>query len=540
MDQKWKNNLLIWLLFFLLTAILYWEARFAGMVMDYTGWLEKFDGKPWTDVFQCFGFPANQQLAIGFLYLMVEVIGQKELVWSIVYWSFHTTNALLLYHLLKDIFGLFDIGKREERAFIAALLWLCCCYQGEVVIWKVSQNYFLLALINLLMLRAYLRYFITKQSKHFWRASVLFVLALFTFEQALVNIAVVFIIYFGLVWTQKLSFDRTTMTKVALPMILSVIIYFVSSFVWIGDWVGHYGSDAHLSFDIPLIAGNYARFFLKYLMYWRFYDYSSKEFIVKSMDHWYWLVILILAVIQGLKYYYTRQKSEKILSLVLLGLVLVMFLPVSNLHMVWQGVSSGDRYGYFPSMFFFPWLAILIYQWRYNHQLFIAIALLVINVSLLGNTTNAWKSNQYLNKHLTDAYKWEDEDLVLFLNSPDNFNNTFLFIDVNHHGFQDALEYYGRKQLKGEVYDVIQYNMFTTNDGVSVNTINENEFVVSLNQWGNWWFNKGIGASKNIESPYFTLEIEHWYCYRLKLKPSAKDAVLIYQDGPELKEVKRH
>lgn len=527
------------LLFLVLTILLYWESRYAGMVMDYTGWIEKFEGKPWTDVFVCFGFPANQQVAIAFLYLMVEIVGQHELIWSLIYWIFHAVNALLLYLLLKDLFVIFQLKYAEWRSFVCALLWLCCCYHGEVVIWKVTQNYFVLAFFNLLMLRDYLRFFLSGLSKYYWRATALFIIALFTFEQALVNIAMVLLLMGALIAAGKIAFDKKVMMRITLPMLMSIGVYFLVSFLWIGDWVGHYGSEAHLSFDIKLILANYARYFLKYIAYWRFYDYSSKEFLFHWMGNWSWLILLILGALMLLVLRKLKSRSLIVLTVLMAVFTVLMFLPVSNLHMVWEGVSSGERYTYFASMFYFPLIILMLSPLLETVQLFTAIGLLVVNVSLLSPTTDAWKNNQYIYRNLVDAYRWEEEELVLFLNSPDNFNNTFLFIDKDQHGFEDALIYYGKKNIAGEVYDVVQYNMFTINDGVSVKKVGEDEFIVEFNQWGNWWFHNGIGAPKKIDAPYYTLEIEEWYYYRIKLKPNAKDAVLIYQDGPELKEFKR-
>jgi hypothetical protein len=81
--------------------------------------------------------------------------------------------------------------------------------------------------------------------------------------------------------------------------------------------------------------------------------------------------------------------------------------------------------------------------------------------------------------------------------------------------------------------------MTTINDGVSVKKVSHDTVIVTLNQWGNWWWRSGRGA-ENYENHLYKVQFDYngcGNCYRLILKDSTVKKTLIYQDGYQLKEL---
>ena len=82
--------------------------------------------------------------------------------------------------------------------------------------------------------------------------------------------------------------------------------------------------------------------------------------------------------------------------------------------------------------------------------------------------------------------------------------------------------------------------MTTPTDGVNVKQIAPDTLLVTFNQWGNWWWKKGLGAS-NYETTDYKVILNFkdcGRCYALVLKNKNPARVYLYQDGDDLKEFK--
>jgi hypothetical protein len=151
-----------------------------------------------------------------------------------------------------------------------------------------------------------------------------------------------------------------------------------------------------------------------------------------------------------------------------------------------------------------------------------------------------WYHAENVRHHLVENYHWWDGDNIIFLNAPDDIKGMYIFrAPPDFSGLAESVELEKQRKINAHSFEVAQYNLTSINDGVSVKTPSRDTVIVTLNQWGNWWWRGGKGAS-NYENDIFKVQFDYngcGNCYRLILKDSTVKNTLIYQVGYELKEV---
>src|SRR5678815_6014516 len=100
----------IFLFFSILVLALYFPARQAGFVTDFYGWQEKFNSSSYAGVFNTFGWHANQQVAVFFMYTFYLLFGVSGWGWYIGFSLLHALNGLLAFKFFKRLFQNFKIN----------------------------------------------------------------------------------------------------------------------------------------------------------------------------------------------------------------------------------------------------------------------------------------------------------------------------------------------------------------------------------------------------------------------------------------------
>ena len=94
------------------------------------------------------------------------------------------------------------------------------------------------------------------------------------------------------------------------------------------------------------------------------------------------------------------------------------------------------------------------------------------------------------------------------------------------------------KDFEKKVSEILEYNMMTLSDSVTVEKISDSELKVTFAQWGNWWWSNGIGAS-DYSTPEYDVKIDEWsHSYLLSFKNKPANAVYLYQCGEHWRELK--
>lgn len=526
------------MLFALLTHCFYHPTWNAGFVTDFTGLLWRFDGSNFWDVFNCFGFPALEQFLNLCLYLFYQLFGKNPLAWYVLFTSFHLLNALLVWKFNTLVLHALKIEFAERIALFATLFFLLSPFHTEVVVWKVCLNFLM---VSCFMLGSMIQMILWMEGrkKHPYLALLLFFLALFTFELAIMLpvLCVVLIVFLPVKPIEGRSRPEA-LKKLILPQFTLLGVYFLLNKLVLGEWVGHYGPEVHFNFDGLLMSSNGLAYFFKLLAFSRYWEHGHKEafliFLQKPPVAILGLIVGLSLVLYGAFGRVSRKLKVIALSLACFGLTVG---PVSNLYFYYIQYLENDRYSYLPAAFFFLFLSLLLsYLPRRTYHVF-AVAFIGISALLLWRTNQHWKSSTLVYQGLLDSFEWYDAPEVYLLNLPDNYKGVLLFRDFTQQNlaFADALKYIQEKPYEGKIYDVAQYNMVSINDGVNVAQDSTGLISVTFNQWGNWWWRKGIGMDKVVKKENYTLTNQGHH-YEIAFDTLHPKAVLLYQDSLKWKQ----
>ncbi len=318
-----------------------------------------------------------------------------------------------------------------------------------------------------------------------------------------------------------------------MPQLLILAGYFTLNKLILGAWVGHYGEGIHLNFNLPSMAGNLLKYFLKYLLFWREWTHGAREKLMLFCDKPAvgWMVLGLLLVFAGLVFFKKMSVRWRTAGLFWL-LFFAVLLPVSNLYVAWILQGENDRYGYLASLFFFTGISVLIFRLPKFWRIGLFGVWLCLSLFFLHRTTSYWQNGARIFYSLLEDFRWQEVEEVYVLAFPENYRGIPLFKDFSREdrALGDALKYAAGKQVKGKIYQIAQFNMTSPGDGVSVQQDSTNHFTVSFNQWGNWWWRNGIGTG-DYETEAYQFKVEGNGSKVFLKKPKAGTVVVFSVGG---------
>lgn len=532
-----KNGLILFL-FIAVVHFFYYPTWQSGFVTDFTGLAERIESRQFWDFLSSFDFPALQPVLNFFLFLFYKGFGTAGLPWYLVYTSLHILNAFLLHRLILQLSAHYGMNHAAFPAFAAASLFLLSPYATEVVVWKVSFSFLMVSALILFILINVLNWLKTRQSKYSNRVLILFIIALFTFELPLtVPFFVTVMLFFQYFHSGERQVLRTGFFKFLLPQLSIIGFYFILNKIVLGTWIGHYGAAVHLRFDLLEILSNYAKYSIKFLLFARYWEHSDKAWLFEQPSL---LVIISLIVMIGLLSWFLFFKKIAV-RFRLAGLFLLFFvialLPVINLYFNYLLLVENDRHGYFAALFFWAFFATGLSFLPGSIQRLLFAGWLIPSLFLLFFTNDNWAKATHLYRNLLSDFRWDGKKELYILNVPDNYNGILMLRDYSgeDQSVADALKHVQKKPFEGKIYEVIHYNMVTPGDGVSAQVDSTGNIIVTFNQWGNWWWRRGIGASDYETEQYRWANKGHFYVLQFKRKP--EEALFIYQQGGSWKEL---
>ncbi len=520
----------------ILTHLLYFPTWQSGFVTDFTGLAWRIESHRFLDFFNSFGFPALQPVLNFFLAIMYKGFHINGLPWYLAFTSLHIANAWLLFRLLRVLAVHFGASNTNFIAIAGSSLFLLSPYASEPVTWRVCLGFLLSSYFLLQMLRLSLQWLQTNHSKSLQYLLLLLFLALCTLEFAFVTpLLTLLLLLVHTLHTQEFSLLLKRIAISVLPQILLIGLY-LGLQAWVtGQWIGHHGAAVHLRF-VPLeMLGQGLQYLAKYALFARYFEHATKTTIFQSCHAapilWgSWCVLLALA--GSYLIFFKKLSGTMRLAGLLLPAFFIALLPVLNLYFNYLLLVEHDRYGYLAAMFFWPFVAALLTLLPRWLRYAIVAVLLVLSGFLLHKTNRYWQESTQVYQALWKDFQWYDAKVVYVLNLPDNYNGVPLFRDNagTHRALPDALQYLRRQPYEGQLYEVLQYNMTTPSDGVSVSSDAAQMLTTTFRQWGNWWWRRGIGAT-NYETSAYTIRLDGQSFHLQLLEPPPTDAVFIYQNG---------
>ncbi len=531
-------------LYFSIVHLLYWPTLQAGMVTDFSGLIQKLDQGSAADILNSFGFPSVQPFLNLIYYLQYTLFGLSPLAWYLLFSSLFVLCTWLLYLWLKKLGAVFGIDNAHKVAFWSGLVFLALPYQSEVMVWKVALSYLLVTNLALSLLILLLDWIKKPDRRRWWGIQLLFLLSLLTFELSYALPFLALLLFFSLRQNGGIQIgNKAFWGKMSLPLLGQLLGYFLLTRLAIGAWIGHYGASVHLGVDPIYVLGNFSRYFFKYLLFGRYLGPDVKAFLFEKVSALPYLFALFVVAVSALVFLLLRYKKLGAafqMSLLLLGLFVLALLPAITLYFNGLLFIENDRYGFLASAFFAGGLVSFFFGLPKMLRWGLLTVYLGAALFFSWKTNQYWQASSQVFRGLIHDFDYEDYDHVFILNLPDNLNGAVLFRDYSRQdlAFKDALEYVGQKKVNAQIHEVVQYNLTSLGDRVKVEKLDSSQVKVSFQQYGNWWWRRGLGAT-NYDNEWYRFENQGMY-YILELKKMPENSVLIYQEGREWKKVVNH
>lgn len=530
---------IVLLLFFGVTLITYYSTIGAGFVFDFLGWQRVYDLGSFADILNCFGYHGNHQTLHFFFYSIYKIFHINGLAWYLVFCCLHAINGWLLFLLLHAMTRHWNIQSQKWMLPFITLIFLLHPYCVEVVVWKACLHYLLSLTAILLLFLMVTQYLQDVNRRKLWFAWAIYFLSLFLLELSYIS-PVVITVFLGI--DACASKSRTTLRQKFIAgggfwglLVAGLLINRLT----LVAWVGHYGAETHLRIDVLGMMATELKYWTKHLFDARYFPFDLKnqmfDVVLSNPELVFFSMVAIISI--ALLYIIRIRKFSGNIHLGFFAIVAssLYILPVSNLFFYHLLLGTNDRFSYVPLVFCL--VAIFALLSKTSKWIWIPVLsiFLLLQIYLQQHTVLQWHQSSKVLHSLRDSFQWHDRSHVFVLNSPDNLNGIVMTSvrDVPS-GIEELLDYQTNRPFDGEMFDVLQYNMTSPNDGVTVEQTGPRELTVTFKQWGNWWHHRGQGASV-YENEYYKAEVLH-YPYRLTFKQLPPESAIIYQDGSEWKE----
>ena len=549
-SEKKNFTVVLFFVYLILALFLYRNTIGCRLVTDAQNWLVLYDTIGWSGIINSFGDQALHPGYHFFFFLSYKIFGTNEVGWYLLFTSLHALNALLIYLVFNKYLALIKISDNNLISLSASFLFLISPYQTEVVVWGATIHYLLVTAAVLITINLVILYIQKRKLFYIILILFLFCFAILSSELALCIPFIITLLFLFIKGDTTPLPKKEIFIRILLPLLLLTSFYFAANKLILGSWVGHYGASTHLKFSIGELISNFVKYVFKFLFFGNFFAGTLKEKFTILTDTKYVIYltggILIFFVFLYLSIKRFRTSINK--SIVLFLCFGAALLPVLNLdtallpdmNLFFNTLPiEGDRLGYLASAFIFLSLCVFLFSIYRKGAFIIVLLFSVISVFLLNKNLASWKNAGIIQNALEKNFDWEDSDRLFILNIPDNFNGAYLYRDNGSSSkFKTALQLKENTIINGDVYEILHFNMTSLDNGIITETIDSLTLKVSFEQWGNWWWRGGIGAS-DYENELYKVDIDEWsHAYIITFKQKRPEDIFIYQTGDSWQQVK--
>ena len=530
---------LVLILFFAFTLIAYYPTIGAGFVFDFLGWQRVYNLGSFGDILHCFGYPGNHQTLHFFFYSIYSIFHINGWAWYLIFGGLHALNGWLLYLWIISISKRWKIATPFWLPVLIGLIFLLHPYNVEAVVWKACLHYLLslgAILGQLLLITQYLN---NGKKQSLWLALLTYVASFFLLELSYVTPLVISLyVLIDHYASNQVTPLKKRMTVAGGMWGLLIFGLLINRFT-LGAWVGHYGAETHLNINVIGMMATEMKYWVKHFFDARYLPFNTKNLIFDNIlstpEVVFFFMVGCISVAILYILHIKRQSGAIHLACFATLASSLYILPVSNLFFYHLLLGTNDRFSYVPLLFCLVAVYALLTKTSKWIWLPLTTIILLVQIYLQHQTVRQWRDSAGVIHQLRDSFRWHDRSHVFVLNSPDNLNGIVMASvrDVPS-GIEELVTYQTDQPFEGKMFDVLQYNMTTPNDGVTVEQTGPLELTVTFKQWGNWWHYHGNGAS-SYENEFYKAEVLN-YPYRLTFKQLPEGSAIIYQDGKEWKE----
>jgi len=447
----------------------------------------------------------------------------------------HSLNAFLISLIALTILETINVNqsRRQFLPLLPGFLFLILPIHSEPVTWIAGRVDVIATFFYLLSFFFYLQY-----KAYFRPSQILLSFAFFFFallsKESVITLPIVILFYETYLYAiQKKQHDFIQIIYLPFIYFIVFIIYLVIRYVSIGAIIGGYGTEAHIVFNLLILARNFilyvARLFLPPLL--------SKKIVIITYFI-FSLIILALAfslqITGNLKTLWEKLNQTHKLLFFLTAAFIISLVPVISF-----GISAidtqGERMLYLPSVFFSVGLIIFLYSLIRNQVYFwLLIIVLFIFYSIQLHITNKnWIIAGETSKSIVQSLKLiGNADRLFIMNLPDNINGAYIL----RYGLANAAKLFLNTSNIKSVIIISLHTIKSPNDSAKV-TEKSNRYSIRLQSSNDLWMNMETPSSMAQINKTFKLTNCKQNGYDLTIQNLLKHDKLAYYSGSKLSQI---
>ncbi len=532
-----KQGLWVFSMLWLLTFIVYLPTAKAGWVIDAAGWLYNIRHLSFWDYINNAQsrIPSLYQFTQFTTYVFYRLFNANPYAWHTLMVTLHAINAFLVYTICKRLFSDSGISNAKTIAIAGVVLYTICPHISEVIVWEASFHYLQGFLLILLILSQAQRFHYAQHAKYAVLAVALFTCSAFSLE--VFYLTPWFILTLGLYYRFVLGYPASTFRRLLLYFFLPQLAVFGIQLLLLRmEYGAHF---AHIAENVVQPLSSYLskppKYVFHILFFGRYFSSGTREKVyhicesVAGMAVFYGAVAIIVGYATLKFREFTATSKAAILLFLWMAISLFILLPLAFPHIL---LMFYDRYTYLLDAFTYMLLALLASN---INSKYVRYALLVgygcINLYFTIKVNLYWKHSTYIDNRLLRELPNPGNKTVILLNIPENMHGIAMIGAQPDDEYKGMRELFVGKTIPNKIWDAASYNMLTPDDGANVTVKNDSTIVVTLNQWGTWWWYEGHGAKTYATVDYKLNLTDPGHNYELVLKRPADSFLLLYSVG---------
>ncbi|MBS1690182.1 MAG: hypothetical protein JSS96_15745 [Bacteroidetes bacterium] len=542
--QKQKiNNVPLFCLLWLLLFALYIPTMKAGFVADFTGWLAQLKYLSFPQYLNRHDSQITSlyQFTQFITYVFYKLFGLNAWLWLLLHITLQAINSLLLFVIARNIFDNAGIKNGNTIALGAVFLFCICPHISETVVWKPSYHYLQGFLFILLILYWLQKFQHQQEAKYAWWAAIVFFLSTYSLE--VFYLTPWFALSLALYYRLALRYDKSVFKKTCLyffvPQLALFLVHLIVFRAVYGTWIPHITATLHK--DAAFYLGKPLKYIFHILFFGRFFPHNIKTAVYDFCDSptgmivfYTAFIICCIAIALRLNKMTAKGKIAVLFFIwALIAISIIIPLGFPPLLLVY-----GDRYTYLLDAFTYLLLSLLLSDITVKYLAAAIWAVYALINSYFTIEVNIyWKHSAYVLSRMLNTFPNAGNKAVILLDVPDNMNGIPMIHTAPESEYKLLHNLVMPEPINNTVYDGVSFNMLTKGDGVHVQVLNDSMIKVTLNQWGTWWWNNGIGAVSYENADYKVNITDPGHVYELTIKKPAAGYMLLYQTGGIWKQV---
>jgi hypothetical protein len=480
--------------YFILASLILWNTCGTSFVDDSLEWIVSYKKQGWQGYWHSYDMTSVYWFHDFFSNVMHILFGKNNFAWYFIILLFHTSACFYFYKFLDLIFKNSNRINSKLIAFLSSLVFLFGAYNTENIFWIATYHYEITVVYLFISL-----YYIALHSGHFsyrvhWWIVLLFPIMLTMHEIGFffpfAYFLTIFYFRFNEISNKNFIFE---MVKFGLPFGLFSIAILICTKLIKGSFIPHYGI-SHVQ-DHSLYGFLYTLFnyLTKHIFFIHNFPFHIREKIYdidsKTMYMFFGIIFLILCFVA----YKFKHKISTFKDFIFVIILLILFyIPVSNMYFFWHFPIQNDRLFYYPSAFLYAILVFLLITFYNRIGMLLSIILIIANILVFRlNISSLEESIHFTEKIAIPSYKPFLNQRPVILNIPYNYKGFYSFRKIFR--FKSAMFWAYDKDIYFTY--IASMPFLNSTDSIEIDRKNDSVFQINLHAPGSWLMKESLGGS---------------------------------------------